>query len=109
LTELKMGKTIMIVAHANSLRGIVKEIDGLSNEDIQKVGIPNGIPLIYKFDKSMKPIPQPKAVLPCSGEFLGKKVLISSADCRHRPRVYFFLCQCISTVSRWAKYTCLVK
>ncbi len=46
----------MIVAHANSLRGIVKHIDNISEDDITKVAIPNAIPLVYKFDRKMKPI-----------------------------------------------------
>ena len=54
--------------------GIVKHIDGLNTEQIQKIGIPNGIPLVYKFDRNMKPIVQPKAVFPLSGEYLEKKV-----------------------------------
>jgi hypothetical protein len=54
--------------------GIVKHIDGLNTEQIQKIGIPNGIPLVYKFDKYMRPIVQPKAVAPLSGEYLEKKV-----------------------------------
>jgi hypothetical protein len=56
------------------ITGIVKHIDGLNTEQIQKIGIPNGIPLVYKFDKSMRPIVQPKAVAPLSGEYLEKKV-----------------------------------
>jgi 2,3-bisphosphoglycerate-dependent phosphoglycerate mutase len=43
---LQNGRTVLIVAHANSLRGIVKHIDGLSPEQIQSVAIPNGIPLV---------------------------------------------------------------
>jgi hypothetical protein len=46
----------------------------LNTEQIQKIGIPNGIPLVYKFDKNMKPIVQSKAVAPLSGEYLEKKV-----------------------------------
>lgn len=44
-----LGKTVLVVAHANSLRGVVKYIDDLSEEQITRVGIPNGIPLIFKF------------------------------------------------------------
>lgn len=69
----------MIVAHGNSLRGIVKHIDGLTAEEIQSVGIPNGIPLVYKFDKDMRPVEQPLAVAPLSGEFLEKKGLLRAA------------------------------
>lgn len=51
----------MIVAHGNSLRGLVKHIDQLNTEQIQSVAIPNGIPLVYKFDRNMRPIKQVQA------------------------------------------------
>src|SRR6056297_396336 len=47
LPDLRSGRTVMIVAHANSLRGIVKHIDNLNQTEIQSVAIPNGIPLVY--------------------------------------------------------------
>jgi 2,3-bisphosphoglycerate-dependent phosphoglycerate mutase len=46
LRDLRAGRTVMVVAHANSLRGILKHIDTLTPEQIQAVGIPNGIPLV---------------------------------------------------------------
>jgi bisphosphoglycerate-dependent phosphoglycerate mutase len=79
LPNLKQGKNVMIVAHGNSLRGIVKHIDGLTIEEIQKVGIPNGIPLLFKFDENMKPIRQSGAEGRLSGEFLEKKGLLRAA------------------------------
>ena len=79
LPTLQSGKNVMIVAHGNSLRGIVKHIDGLSAQEIQTVGIPNGIPLVYKFNHKMEPIAQPLAVAPLSGEFLEKKGLLRAA------------------------------
>jgi 2,3-bisphosphoglycerate-dependent phosphoglycerate mutase len=54
--DLLSGRNVLIVAHGNSLRGLVKHIDGLTPEEIQVVGIPNGIPLVYKFDENGKPI-----------------------------------------------------
>jgi 2,3-bisphosphoglycerate-dependent phosphoglycerate mutase len=54
--QLKAGKTVMIAAHGNSLRAIVKMLDGLSEEEISKVNIPTGIPLVYKLDENFKPI-----------------------------------------------------
>lgn len=77
--DLLEGKTVMVVAHANSLRGILKHIDNLSPDEIKKVGIPNGIPLVYKFDSNMKPIPMKAAVAPLTGEFLEKKGLLRAA------------------------------
>eukprot|EP01041_Mallomonas_annulata_P014106 gene14106-30021_t len=61
LPDLQRGRNVMIVAHGNSLRGIVKHVDSIGDEAISEVGIPNGIPLVYKFDKNMKPIPQEMA------------------------------------------------
>jgi 2,3-bisphosphoglycerate-dependent phosphoglycerate mutase len=82
LPDIKAGKNVMIVAHANSLRGIVKQIDGLTADEIQTVGIPNGIPLVYKFDMNMKPVVQDDASPPLSGEFLEKKGLLRAALAR---------------------------
>jgi len=79
LPDLRSGRTVMIVAHANSLRGIVKHIDNLNQTEIQSVAIPNGIPLVYKFDKNMVPIEQEGAVSPLTGEFLEKKGLLRAA------------------------------
>ena len=66
---------VNIYNYRNSIRGIIKHIDNLSTEEIQKVGIPNAIPLVYKFDNKMVPIPNPKeSVAPLSGVWLEKQV-----------------------------------
>lgn len=49
--ELKTGKTVMVAAHGNSLRAIVKHLDGISDADIAAVNIPTGIPLVYELDE----------------------------------------------------------
>lgn len=54
--NLKNGKSIMIVAHGNSLRGLIKYLDNISDIDIMNVEIPTGIPLIYELDEDLKPI-----------------------------------------------------
>jgi 2,3-bisphosphoglycerate-dependent phosphoglycerate mutase len=54
--ELKSGKTVLIAAHGNSIRAIVKMLDGLSDDVISHVNIPTGIPLVYKLDENFKPI-----------------------------------------------------
>ena len=54
--ELKAGKTVLIAAHGNSLRAIVKMLDNLSEEEIAKVNIPTAIPLLYELDENFKPI-----------------------------------------------------
>jgi bisphosphoglycerate-dependent phosphoglycerate mutase len=71
--ELESGNNVMVVAHGHSLRGLVRHIDNLTSEQIQLVGIPNGIPMVYKFDLNMKPIVQNNSELPLSGEYLEKK------------------------------------
>jgi 2,3-bisphosphoglycerate-dependent phosphoglycerate mutase len=74
LPDLKAGRNVMIVAHRNSLRGIVKHIDNLPTTFVQKMAFPNGIPLVYKFDKDMKPIRHTKAAEPLSAIWLEKEV-----------------------------------
>lgn len=53
---VRSGKRVLIVAHGNSLRGLVKHLDGVSNTDIVELNIPSGVPLIYQLDKDLKPI-----------------------------------------------------
>ena len=54
--ELKAGKTVLIVAHGNSLRALIKHLDEMSNEEIVDLNIPTGIPLVYELDDDLKPI-----------------------------------------------------
>ena len=55
--DLKAGKTVLVAAHGNSLRAIVKYLDGISDEDIAGLNIPTGIPLVYELDEeTLKPV-----------------------------------------------------
>ena len=54
--DMNAGKTVLITAHGNSIRAIVKHIDCISDEDIAGVNIPTGIPLLYEFDDDFEPI-----------------------------------------------------
>lgn len=54
--DLREGKTVLVAAHGNSLRAIVKYLDDISDEDIVGVNIPTGIPLVYELDENMKPV-----------------------------------------------------
>lgn len=54
--ELKAGKKILIAAHGNSLRALVKYLDQISDEDIAGLNIPTGVPLVYELDEDLKPI-----------------------------------------------------
>ena len=54
--DLRTGKTVLIVAHGNSLRALVKHLDGMSDEEIVGLNIPTGIPLRYDLDADMRPL-----------------------------------------------------
>lgn len=54
--DLKSGKTVMVAAHGNSLRAIVKHLDSVSDDAIAGLNIPTGIPLYYELDENLKPI-----------------------------------------------------
>ncbi|HYI50760.1 MAG TPA: phosphoglyceromutase [Microbacterium sp.] len=54
--DLREGKTVLVTAHGNSLRGLVKHLDGISDADIAELNIPTGIPLVYRLDEELQPI-----------------------------------------------------
>ncbi len=54
--DLKAGKTVLVAAHGNSLRALVKLLDEISDEDIAELNIPTGMPLVYELDENFKPI-----------------------------------------------------
>ena len=53
---IRSGKRVVVAAHGNSIRALVKYLDGISDSDIVGLNIPNGIPLVYEFDAEMRPI-----------------------------------------------------
>lgn len=53
---LRSGRRVMVSAHGNSLRALVKHLDGVSDEDIIKVNIPTGQPLVYELDDNLRPL-----------------------------------------------------
>ena len=53
---IKEGKNVIIVAHGNSLRGLIKYLDNISDEDIVNLEIPTGSPIVYELDDNLKPI-----------------------------------------------------
>ncbi len=53
--DLRAGKTVLVTAHGNSLRALVKHLDGISDEDIAGLNIPTGIPLAYELDADLNP------------------------------------------------------
>ena len=56
VAELKAGKNVLVVAHGNSLRAVVKMLDNVSEADITELNIPTGVPLVYELDEQLKPV-----------------------------------------------------
>jgi len=54
--DIKSGKRVVIAAHGNSIRALVKYLDQVSDDDIVGVNIPNGIPLVYELDENLRPL-----------------------------------------------------
>jgi len=54
--QIRAGRRVLIVAHGNSLRALVKYLDSISDEEIVGLNIPTGIPLVYELDESLKPL-----------------------------------------------------
>lgn len=65
------GQRVLVVAHGNSLRALVKHIDGISDEAIVALNIPTGVPLVYQFDEKWNPIPQEGRMSGMSGRYVG--------------------------------------
>ncbi len=53
--DLQSGKTVLVAAHGNSLRALVKHLDDISDEDIAALNIPTGMPLVYRLDDDLRP------------------------------------------------------
>ena len=53
--DLRAGRTVLVAAHGNSLRALVKHLDGISDEDIAGLNIPTGMPLVYRLDDEFRP------------------------------------------------------
>ncbi len=54
--DLAAGKAVLVVAHGNSLRGLVKHLDGISDAAIAALNIPTGVPLVYELDDDFRPM-----------------------------------------------------
>ncbi len=68
---MKSGKRVLIAAHGNSLRGIVKHLDSMSDEAIMGLNLPTGIPFVYELDEDLKPV--------VSMKFLGDPATVEKA------------------------------
>jgi len=67
---IRAGQRVLIAAHGNSLRALVKYLDGISNEDIVGLNIPTGVPLVYELDDELRPV---------SSRYLGDPARVAAA------------------------------
>ena len=71
--DLCAGRTVLVVAHGNSLRALVKHLDGISDASIAELNIPTGIPLLYELDASSRPLPP-------GGRYLDPDAAVAAAE-----------------------------
>lgn len=57
---IRSGKRVLIAAHGNSLRALVKHLEGVSDTDIVELNIPTGVPLVYSLDENLRPLEKPR-------------------------------------------------
>lgn len=69
--QLKEGKTVLVAAHGNSLRALVKHLDNIDEATIAELNIPTGTPLVYELDDDLKVIPSAEGLSPLTGRYLG--------------------------------------
>merc|ERR1712100_875583 len=78
--DLKAGKTVFVCAHGNSIRAIVKYLEGIADDVIPGLEIPTGTPLVYELDADLKPLPTDLAMAPLKfGRYLGDAEKIKAA------------------------------
>ena len=75
---MKDGKTVLVTAHGNSLRALVKHLDGIDEETIAGLNIPTGTPLVYELDEDLKVIPHSDGLAPLRGRYLGDQEAIKA-------------------------------
>lgn len=82
--ELRKGKRVLIVAHGHSIRALVKHLDGITDDGIESLRVPNGIPLLYHLDETLQPLAPPTdssaAGHRLRGTFLGEQEKVAAAD-----------------------------
>jgi len=71
--DIAAGKRVVIAAHGNSLRALVKYLDNISDAEITELNIPTGVPLVYDLTKDLKPIKHADSIGPLSGRYVGNQ------------------------------------
>jgi len=79
---LKRGKTVLVAAHGNSIRGLLKYLDDVSEDAITSIEIPTAVPLVYHLDEHLRPIPSAAAEPPLSGVFLADEAELKAKQAK---------------------------
>ncbi|MCC5951104.1 MAG: 2,3-diphosphoglycerate-dependent phosphoglycerate mutase [Acidimicrobiia bacterium] len=66
--DLRLGRTVLVGAHGNSLRAIVKVLDGISDEDISELNLPTGVPIVYQLGDDLRPVERRHPLERCLGD-----------------------------------------
>lgn len=74
---IKSGKKLLISAHGNTLRALVKHLDDIPEDVIANLNIPTSVPLVYELDENLKPIKHAQAWAPMSGRYLGDQEVLT--------------------------------
>jgi len=78
MADVMAGKNVLVAAHGNSLRALVKHLDGIDEATIAELNIPTGTPLVYELDEDMKVIPNSQGMAPLTGRYLGDQDAIKA-------------------------------
>jgi bisphosphoglycerate-dependent phosphoglycerate mutase family 1 len=73
------NKSILVVAHGNVLRALLKRLDSIDTDVLREISIPRAIPLVYELDEHLVPVAAPGCEGPLSGRYLGNAVTIAKA------------------------------
>jgi 2,3-bisphosphoglycerate-dependent phosphoglycerate mutase len=76
--DLRAGGIVLVSAHGNSLRALVKHLDGIADEDIAELNIPTGVPLLYELDELMRPVEPIDSRFGVSGIYLDEEAAHAS-------------------------------
>jgi 2,3-bisphosphoglycerate-dependent phosphoglycerate mutase len=77
--DLRSGATVLVAAHGNSLRALVKHLDGLTPEEVVELNLPTGEPLVYELDNTLRPTHR-KGPGGVKGRYLDPKRALAAAD-----------------------------
>ena len=78
--DLRDGRTVLVSAHGNSLRALVKHLDGIPDSEIAELNMPTGVPLLYELDEEMRPLHSVDPSYGVSGRYLDPEAATASID-----------------------------